>query len=143
MEYFNGHFWEKTSLREIGFVVQLGHSGGACPFTKVTKDVVLLTVLDCNGVHEVLVMFCECGENVGVYGSEVNQLIRAGWYPATKDRPRTVASFNLLEEFDAIAFEGKLSSYHFYKSLLRISDPTECMELPVSNFERPLNQITY
>ena len=98
----------------------------------MTKDAVLLTVLDCNGIHEVMVMFCECECTVGIEEMEVNQLIRAGWYPATKERPRTVATFNLLDEFNAISFEGKLSSYHFYRSLHRLSDATECSPIPVS-----------
>ena len=95
------------------------------------EDAILMTVLDCNGVHEVLLMFCRCERSVGIEEIEVNQLIQAGWYPATKERPRTVASFNLLDEFDAIAYEGKLSSYHFYNSLHRLSDATECLPISV------------
>ena len=111
--------------------MQLGHFGDSCPSTNVQYDTVHLAVLDCNGVHDVAVMFCACGEVSGMEATEVNQLLNVGWYPATKESPRTVATFSVLDKYEAIAFEGKLSGYHFYNSLVRLSDATECRPLPV------------
>ena len=90
-----------------------------------------ITLLDCNGVHDIAIMFCTCGEVAGMEATEVNQLVNVGWYPATKEAPRTAVTFNLLDKYDAIAFEGKLSGYHFFKSLVRLSDGTEYQNIPV------------
>ena len=132
MQYFNDYHWQRISLRDLGLVLQLGHGGENCPNSNVKRDAIAMTVLDCNGVHDVTVMFCNCGLVFGMEATEVNQLIRIGWYPATKEAPRTVATFNVLDEYDTITCEGKISGYHFYKSLVRLTDVTLCLPTPVS-----------
>ena len=102
--------------------------------TQSQRDAIAMTVLDCNGIHDIAVMFCHCGLVSGVEATEVNQLIKMNWYPATKEKPRTVASFNLLDEYDAIVCEGKISGYHFFRSLVRLTDVTLCLPILVCRF---------
>ena len=112
--------------------MQLGHGGGTCPGRVFERDVKTITVLNTTGVHETLVMFCGCGAVAGNLATEVSQLLCCGWYPATKDRPKTVATFNLLDLYDSITSEGKLSAFHFYKSLTRLTGVTESDTVAVS-----------
>jgi hypothetical protein len=46
------------------------------------------------------------------------------FFPASSDKPRTAATFNLLEEFHLLSLESKVSAYEFYNALSRRSDNT-------------------
>ncbi len=44
---WNGEFWAKTSLLELGLVFQLGHGGNACPaFEDMSSPVVSCTPME-------------------------------------------------------------------------------------------------
>lgn len=52
----------------------------------------------------------------------VVQLMRAQWFPATANRPRTVVTFRTLCLFHALTIQGKVNAYDFYNGLVRITD---------------------
>ncbi|KAH8103218.1 hypothetical protein DFH11DRAFT_1692670 [Phellopilus nigrolimitatus] len=61
---------------------------------------------------------CSCGEA----SLPFVQLLRAGLFPATIDRPRTAFTFDMLDTFHELTLQGKTNAYDFYKSTLRRTD---------------------
>ena len=130
-----------VSLRDLGLIVYLGHDGDACPSAKTLNSAIAITILDTNGIHEAIVVPCTCGRCVGFDSVDVSQFLRTSWYPATKTALRTVAMLALLDQYNTIACEGKISAYHFYKALTRLTDGAECVSIPVESFR--LKNIMY
>ncbi|KAJ6488920.1 hypothetical protein C8R45DRAFT_929627 [Mycena sanguinolenta] len=118
---WTGVFFFKTSLQALGHHIQLGHPPrercanpqiGHCDFV----------VLHDNGIHSVNVDFCSCGsaERVEPY----LQLLRAGWYPASDERPQMVATFLLLDKFHLNTLQAKTTAYDLYAVLEQLTDNT-------------------
>ncbi|KAI0702117.1 hypothetical protein C8Q76DRAFT_632973, partial [Earliella scabrosa] len=82
VQYFNGAFFECSSLRELGVVIQLGHGGLPC--ANSAKNTRRLVVVTCTGIHEVEARFCEClCEDGTEFVPQWVQCMRFGWFPAT------------------------------------------------------------
>lgn len=126
-------YFQPTSLRTLGLTVQLGEDhppGTTCIFgQEIHKDFV---VIHTNGIHSVRVRSCACGDpstpNLDVY----RQLLRAGLYPATPFEPQACGTFKAMRLFHLLNLQGKLSAYHFYKSLHYYTDNTGTVKIPVS-----------
>lgn len=106
-------------VADIGLRVQLGEDhepGTYCVFGRdIHKDFV---VLHTNGIHLVNVDFCGCSPLPGMPKVDVyKQLLRVDWYPATVLEPQSCATFELMKLFHLLSLEGKISAYHFYKTL--------------------------
>ena len=100
-------------------ILEFGHvNGAACISPQLVKN---FTVLDVTGFHTVNVNFCACGET---NQSHNVQLLRVDLFPATVTSPQTAATFQLLEMFDILSYESKLSAHEFYQTLFRITDNT-------------------
>lgn len=84
---------ERTSLRDLGLVFQLGHGGFECPAPRPAPPRKMV-VLDMAGVYEVKVLFCGCG--AAGTAEDWQQCYRTGWYPATTGRPLTCATLEVL-----------------------------------------------
>lgn len=95
--------------------MQLGHPDGSIcvlPTPAFNDD---FAVLDDHGIHDVGLDFCGCGH---ARPPEI-QILRYGWYPATVEKPKTAATFRLLERFHLLTLESKTSAYEFYYSIAR------------------------
>jgi len=113
---WNGTFFDRAKLKDLGVRVQLGHGGMKCPCPLAgPSDFV---VFDCHGVHHINVDYCNCVGSV----PKRKQLMRVRWFPATSDRPKTCFAFDLLDLFHKLTLQGKLTLYDFYHSILHISD---------------------
>jgi len=98
----------------------LGHPvGERCPGPQSTSKDGFVVVHN-NGIHMVSLTFCGCETAETHY----RQLLRVRWLPATSDRPRTAATFHVLEDFHLVLLESKLSCYDFYNALARRTDNT-------------------
>ncbi|KAI0039074.1 hypothetical protein FA95DRAFT_1504685 [Auriscalpium vulgare] len=117
IQKWNGHFFERVALQQLGLRVQLGHDGLPCPSPHERRAP--LVVIDVSGIHEVNVNYCECGH---VTAQRLTQLLRASWWPATVTRPSTVTTFATLKLFHALSLQGKMNAYDFYSGLVRITD---------------------
>ncbi|KAH7907679.1 hypothetical protein BJ138DRAFT_1116497 [Hygrophoropsis aurantiaca] len=125
IQKWNGEFFERTSLKNLGLRIQLGHKIGktcAVPERAFGDDFV---VVDSHQIHEVSVDFCGCETSQ----DRVKQLLRMRWFPATTTDPKTAATFRVLEQFHLLSFESKASSYEYYSSLSRATDNTGLMHL--------------
>lgn len=122
-----GH-WQKFSLALAGLRITLGHSDGtvcAQPKHHVKSFVVLHT----NGIHEVNLQFCRC---TAEFVDLPEQLLRHRWWPATTIKPKTAATFEVLDAFDAQSGTGKQNTYDFYNGLVVVSDGEGLHDIPVS-----------
>lgn len=116
--------FNRTSLLELGLVIQLGHRiGEPCANAQLRK----LTVLDTNGLHTVAVRFCDCQ----LEHPHRRQLMRVRWWPATPSDPQTVFTFNLLREFQYQNLQGHITAYDFYQSLEFLTDGRLSVDTPV------------
>ncbi|KAJ7215151.1 hypothetical protein C8J57DRAFT_1440578 [Mycena rebaudengoi] len=122
IQVWTGEFFSRTTLRELGLRLQLGHWEGndhRCPLPEQVRGDSFV-IIDDHGVHDVAVDFCGCGHG----GSHNMQLLRGGLYPATTTNPRTAATFAVLRSYHLLSFESKASSYEFYHTLARETDNT-------------------
>ncbi|KAF8443736.1 hypothetical protein L210DRAFT_3611220 [Boletus edulis BED1] len=97
------------ACHSIYLVIQLGHpSGESCYLSKAphSDDFV---IIHGNGIHSVA-------------ESHVQQLLRYQLFPASTDKPRTAATFSVLEEFHLLSLESKVSVHHYYNTLARHSN---------------------
>jgi hypothetical protein len=89
-EWRNDQF-VKTSLHDIGLVVQLGHPlGDICKLTRPGHANFI--VVHTNGLHKVKLNYCNCRDSA----KPREQLLEYGWWPATIDSPQTCASMQML-----------------------------------------------
>ncbi|KAJ7166440.1 hypothetical protein C8R43DRAFT_946003 [Mycena crocata] len=122
IERWNGKFFEASSLHLLGLRVQLGHPvGEMCSTPEALSEKFL--VLHSNGFHRVAVDACDC-ENAALAGPPEIQLLRAGWYPATEDKPQTCATFEVLDEFLMSTLQAKTTMYDFYAMLEKLTENT-------------------
>ncbi|KAG1855622.1 hypothetical protein F4604DRAFT_1932270 [Suillus subluteus] len=113
-------FFHTTSLKHLGFRIQLGHKPGeSCrrPCPAYDNDFVIINV---HSIHEVSLDFCNCEHKAPHF----KQLLRARLFPAMVTDPRTAATFSVLDLFHLLSFESKVSAYEFYHSLARRTDNT-------------------
>jgi hypothetical protein len=79
-------------------------------------------VLHHNGIHTVNVDFCGCDSERRA--EPYVQLLRAGWYPATDERPQTAATFVMLDQFHISTLQAKTTAYNFYCVLEMLTNGT-------------------
>ncbi|KIL55458.1 hypothetical protein M378DRAFT_90872, partial [Amanita muscaria Koide BX008] len=117
---WNGSFFEPTSLKQLGLVIQLNHGiNDPCfnPAQAFNDDFV---ILDSNGIHCVTLRYCNCHRTV----PRSSQLLRSRLFPATVIEPKTAATFRLLEAYQLLSFTSKVSGFEFYQSIARRTDNT-------------------
>jgi hypothetical protein len=117
IQVWNGRCFERTSLSSLGLVLQLGHDGATCPRATVTTGI---TVVDITGVHAMTVRYCECGAPPL---PRYQQLLQAGFFPATEKRCTTAVSLGFLNAYHKLAQTAKTNLYDFYMFVLLRSDP--------------------
>ncbi|KAF8069148.1 hypothetical protein FPV67DRAFT_1448949 [Lyophyllum atratum] len=118
---WNGVFFVKRNLKDLGLRMQLGHARGTrctnpeqCPGDD-------FTVIDTHGIHSIGLDFCGCGQSSQLH---TVQLLRHRLYPATTLFPRTATTFRALEVFEVLSYVSKVSSFEYYQALARLTDNT-------------------
>jgi hypothetical protein len=120
-----------SSLYKLGLHIYLGHGGFPCLQAKLVPTE--MVVLHTNGIHLLKVHFCDCSAQL----LQRQQVMHAGWFPATPTEPRTCATFVLLRHFHILSLTSKVSVYHFYRALERGTDNTGLINIKVS--QSPIN----
>ncbi|KIJ89697.1 hypothetical protein K443DRAFT_117632 [Laccaria amethystina LaAM-08-1] len=117
IERWNGEFFDKDTLQNLGHRYQLGHSGAPCPCPQPgPKNFV---VFDTSGPHFVTIDYCHCSDDPL---TNWTQLLREQWFPATLTCPQTVFTFDSLETFHELTLQGKMNLYDYYNTLIRRFD---------------------
>ena len=128
MQRWNGSFFERTTLYDLGLSVYLGHHGRPCRIPVAVPDSPF-TVLHTNGVHKIKLFRCGCE----VADPIIDQLLAFGWFPATSKQPASAISFQALREFQALTHQCKyLSAYHYCYGVARMQDGTNLSQTSVS-----------
>ena len=137
-------------------MVHLGHGGDPCPSGGLDgEDIVgdvedewediedqprphhlsggtdrsCLTVVHTSGVHFCDVRYCNCPDA----GASHLQLVKAGLYPATTKEPRTVFTFQVLDDFIMDNVECGTSAMNYYSKLRRVTSNAFPGLVPVSS----------
>ncbi|KAJ7076920.1 hypothetical protein C8R43DRAFT_1143595 [Mycena crocata] len=119
IERWQGGCFVEMSLKSLGLCIQFGHHGCVQP-RAAAEDFVVLSL---NGIHSVNVDFCGCPQEF-IRGSPRVQLLRAGWFPSTLEKPQTAATFDCLDFFHMQTLQGKTTMYDFYVALEKLTDNT-------------------
>ncbi|KAJ7468406.1 hypothetical protein B0H11DRAFT_1732318 [Mycena galericulata] len=119
---WSGGTFVKVSLASLGLRVQVGHRVRKTCSVPIAANKNFV-VLHENGIHEVAVDFCGC-ENELMAGPPDIQLLRAGWFPATHERPQTCATLVVLEKYHLETLQAKTTMYDFYGVLEKLTDNT-------------------
>lgn len=117
-QIWNGQFFERTTLAKLGLRVQLGHSQNSRCLNPRPATGNEFVVTHSNGVHVIALDFCACETAPSV----VSQLLRSRLFPATARFPRSAATFHVLQEFQILSFESKVSAFEFYNALARLTN---------------------
>ncbi|KAG6849154.1 hypothetical protein H0H93_010910 [Arthromyces matolae] len=120
IEKWNGLFYEKTSLKDIGLRIHLNHPPGETCLLPETCRKDDFVVVDVFQVHEVGINFCGCDRSV----PHPVQLLRARLYPMTVNQPQSAVTFRCLKHFQLLSFESKCSGYEYISTIRRGSTNT-------------------
>ena len=69
---WNKTHWQKSSLDELGLILNLGHEGNPCGYKGRTER---MLVIHSNGLHHIRLVFCACATEL-TDALERNQLLR-------------------------------------------------------------------
>lgn len=128
LQLWNGSCFSKTTLKDLGLRIQLGHGGAACGCP--LRSPLDFNVIDVTGFHLLAIDFCDCRRD-GILHRRT-QLLHAGWFPATFNRPQTVFTFNILSMFHELTLQGKTTVYDFYYAIVHLNDNAGLGSQPVS-----------
>ena len=87
----------------------------------------IITVVDRSGVHEIGISWCCCREAP----ERDMQLMMAGLFPATFRNPKTVFTFQVLEDFHLDNLECKTTPSQFFSRLRRLTNDEFPNTVPV------------
>ncbi|KAH9936583.1 uncharacterized protein B0H18DRAFT_868044, partial [Fomitopsis serialis] len=135
IDKWTGRFLEKQDLSDIGLVVYLGHHGDRCRYLRPTATPITYTITHSNGIHRVRLHECHCPHKLDT----VSQLLRAGLFPATLERPESAFTFDVLRQWDLHFLASKKGAYDYFEALRRLTDNSGTR--PVKNRYRELNLI--
>ena len=99
--------FEEVTLKAMGLVVQLNHSGAYCENAIDCHSAML--IIHTNGIHQVAIKYCGCSKSIPHH----HQLLRWGLYPASQLSVKTCASFQVLDLLHKLALATKSSTYNF------------------------------
>ncbi|KAF7305858.1 CxC2 domain-containing protein [Mycena chlorophos] len=142
---WKGGFWTECDLHassavdDLRLVYQLGHHGLDCPSPALPQQMV---VVDVRGVFTLTIQYCGCERSRTT--TQLNQLLRNAWYPATVVDPATCFTFEALEMFRAMNVVGNLNAHSFIRALEYLTDPMRVGTTPdrYSAFRRTSRQYT-
>lgn len=129
-----GTFFRRSSLRELGAVVYLGHSGSPCPKANAAFRRNGFIVCDVSYIHRVDIVFCHCQDSAGTFVPHYVQLLRMGWYSTSRSCIKSAFNFTLLDFFVNLNHQAKVNTYDYYKTLERQTDICQLAAVPVSSY---------
>ncbi|KAF7358779.1 CxC2 domain-containing protein [Mycena sanguinolenta] len=138
VDLWDGTFFKRSSLKELGLRIQFGHAGCVRP-QRGHEDFV---VLDLGYIHRVAVDFCGCTRRSEM-GDHRIQLLRRGWFPAMHDMPKTAATFRILDFFHMQTLQGKTTMFDFYTSLEKLTNASGTSDAPPPKRYREFLRMTH
>lgn len=81
-----------------------------------------------NGHHAVSLAWCGCPGAK----DRVEQLLEAGWWPATQSDPDTAYTMSCLQRFHVLNLQGKVPPTDYYRTLEQLSNGHGLIKCPVN-----------
>jgi CxC2 like cysteine cluster associated with KDZ transposases len=122
---WNGTYFADVTLQQLGLEVHLGHNGHRCPYSH--ESINDFTIVDISGIHTVTLRLCACPNAPHAR----TQLLMSSLLPASLDRPQSAFTFDVLDTFQLLNLQGKISAYDFYYSLDHKTDNTRTQSIQV------------
>ncbi|EJF55675.1 hypothetical protein DICSQDRAFT_184244 [Dichomitus squalens LYAD-421 SS1] len=108
--------WLRVKLGDIGYQMALHHGGYRCPSaTSEGRDIV---VVHEHGIESVPVVYCACMDAP----PDPSQLMEAGLWPATWEKPRSAITLAALKTFHSLSHNAHTNAHDFVAHLERLSD---------------------
>ncbi|KAI1784958.1 hypothetical protein LXA43DRAFT_900780 [Ganoderma leucocontextum] len=109
-------FWLPQQLGELGYQFALGHDGQRCPAAlSEGRDFV---VIHEHGIARLPIVYCDCPHGA----PQTTQLMRAGLWPATWEKPRSAITLQVLKTFHSLTLNAHTNAHDFIAHLERMSD---------------------
>ncbi|KAI0795165.1 hypothetical protein BC629DRAFT_1581798 [Irpex lacteus] len=86
-------------------------------------------------IIEVDIIFCGCSSPEDSIVAQWMQLMRAGWFPASRQRITTAFTFRVLECFHELTLQSKVTLYDFNRTLCRLTDNSGTQK-PVNRYKQ-------
>ncbi|KDQ05894.1 hypothetical protein BOTBODRAFT_122150 [Botryobasidium botryosum FD-172 SS1] len=118
VEQWNGRFFERKELAALGLVIGLRHHGHLCTQAPSDRATTKFTIVHTNGVHNVTVAYCHCAPRT----KDTDQLLLAGLFPGTFERPASAFTFAVLKEHHIHSLQSKKAAYDYFEALRRLTD---------------------
>ncbi|KAG9042435.1 hypothetical protein FS837_010883 [Tulasnella sp. UAMH 9824] len=115
----NYGYFKRTSLREVGLHVGLGHEGALCPVSH-PADAVDLTILHTTGQHVARFRPCACSEK-----ELWQQLLEVDIWPSTHKRPKTGCTIEVLRHQRCFSLRSKTNMKEYYDALVDLTNAAE------------------
>lgn len=122
-------------LQNNEYAIHLCSRGAAC-LNKGKRQKV--TVVHSNGIHSTRITYCYLGGDPNY----VEQLMQARLFPATVKVPRTMMTFQSLDEFNEHHLASKKAAYDYIAALRRLTDGAFTPEVAVSGFVTVFSETT-
>ncbi|KAL0564649.1 hypothetical protein V5O48_017390 [Marasmius crinis-equi] len=136
IQFWNGLFFERVTLRELGLSIQLGHpSGERCKYPRPAREG--FVIVDVDFIQRVDLSFCGCQHQSSV-GRFWQQLFRAQLFPATLTNPHTAFTFRAVKLLHGLTLQGKLTTFHFYQSVEVATDAAGITDAPKGRYDELL-----
>jgi len=122
IQEWTGSFFTPTTLKDLGFILHIGHSGGVCPSAEDhnNDDDENLVIVDKSGIHRHQVQWCACKDG----GQRHLMLFKMGLFPASTEKPKTAFTFQCLDYFHLDSMECKTAANNFFNKLRRLTNKT-------------------
>ncbi|KAH9852416.1 hypothetical protein C2E23DRAFT_868595 [Lenzites betulinus] len=118
IDHWNGTFFERVGLAELGHIIHLGHGNAPCPNLPTNPSPAYFVIAHTNGVHRCRIQYCHCANR----DEQVYQLITAALWPATLDRPESGFTFDVLKLWHLEWDISHMSAQDFYRILQHLTD---------------------
>ncbi|KAJ7740829.1 hypothetical protein B0H16DRAFT_1728845 [Mycena metata] len=117
LKVWEGGYWNRTTLKSLGLIYQLGHGGGPCLTPNMLRC--SMVVVDTTGIHQIHYKRCGCARRDHMNPRQ--ELLRNEWFPASATDPDTCATLRVLESFRLLNVIGTLNCHDFVTALERMT----------------------
>ncbi|KAJ7466564.1 hypothetical protein B0H11DRAFT_1733162 [Mycena galericulata] len=124
IEEWDGKHFRRTSLKQLGLILQTDLESGSHPCRNATSSSKReLVVVDEHGFHAAIMEFCGCPRaSDSKVPQDWEQLIAVRLFPATWKRPETVFTFSVMRQFHIHSLTSKKSAYDYVRALAKLTD---------------------
>ncbi|RDX47143.1 hypothetical protein OH76DRAFT_1354705, partial [Lentinus brumalis] len=115
IDVWNGRYFQRTDLSELGLEIHLEHRGDPCPNATLSSPAHDFVIVHENGVHNCKIRYCFCPTNP----KPLSQLVRAGFFPSSVERTETAFTLEVLDDYILDFDVSKKSAQDYWRRLVR------------------------